>query len=199
MCHLSFFASTISDVAAQLDSRADDLQSLHAKGFRDTDKASQYLRLGRDLGYLTTPLVAQPDENLYWVVSTPLVADMVTVLRAEAAKIRSDLAGNLKLTPEEFATYVKGPVTTQFYVSFLREQAAESRRVAKAAADEIRRAKAAAARVAAQTAALQSQMDALLAEAASNLESESVGSSSSAPPMTSSSAVAEAAVSESTE
>lgn len=159
MCRLSFFASNVSDVASQLDARADSLQDLHSKGFRDTDKASQFLRLERDLGYLTTPLVVQPYENLYWVDSSPLVVDTITHLRDEAAKLRS----------------VDPATTVSDFVNSLRESTRLAREAVEKAASASREAE----RVARATAEFRLEMDALLAAAAATLEAEKSSSSSS--------------------
>jgi len=157
MCRLSFFASNIADVATQIDSRADSLQDLHSKGFRDTHKACQCL--GRDIGYLSVPLVEQPVENLFWVNSVPLVSDMVTVLRAEAAKIRSNLEGNR--VSEELVGETPVTVSTRQYVEFLINETRAAQALARKTEEDARK-----------TVSLRRQMDDLLAEAVLNLESE---------------------------
>lgn len=137
MCKLSFFAPSTTVLSELLNARVDALQALHTKGFRDTDSASRFLRLEREIGYLTTPLVVQPLENMFYVNTDSDLSTTITLLQTAAATVTA--------APES---------TVSQYIENLRRRS--------------------------RLTEYQRQMDALLAEAAANLASESSASSSSA-------------------
>lgn len=87
MCRLSFFAPSTTVLADLLHARVASLQDLQTKGFRDTDSASRYLRLEREINYLSTPLVEQPDENMFYVNTSPDLATTITLLQTAAASM----------------------------------------------------------------------------------------------------------------
>jgi len=88
MCRMSFFASNMVSVAEQIDTRSNSLSDLHNKGFRSVHKANLYLRLEREIGYITTPLVEQPRENLFYVdSSSDDIPTVVSKLLEESKKI----------------------------------------------------------------------------------------------------------------
>ncbi|MDD4931392.1 MAG: hypothetical protein PHG66_04605 [Candidatus Colwellbacteria bacterium] len=87
MCRLSFFAPSTTVLADLLNARVASLQDLQTKGFRDTDSAARYLRLEREIGYLTTPMVEQPYENMFYVNTSPDLATTITLLQTAAASM----------------------------------------------------------------------------------------------------------------
>lgn len=182
---MSFFASTVADVSQQMVNRATDLTYLHTQGFRSVHKAATFLRLKREIGYLTTPLVVQPAENNYFVRnSSDDIPTFVTALLSEVDKIRSNCAsnpvcGNHSCTVKEYFGALR--VSAQEEAEKMRKIAEEENRVANFAS---------------RSAQLKADMATLLAEAAKNLERENEvvestaeSSSSSAPPVTVSSNV----------
>lgn len=87
MCRLSFFAPSTTVLAEILNDRVTSLQNLHSKGFRNTNKASRFLRLEREVSYLTTPLVEQPVENMFYVNTSADLATTITILQTAAASM----------------------------------------------------------------------------------------------------------------
>lgn len=179
MCRMSFFSSTVSAVAPQLESRAASLKDLQTRGFRSAHKANLFLRLEREVSYLTAPLVEQPQTNLYYVNSSnDDIDDVVTTLVAEADKIRTNCAQ----VPE----CADPTCSVQKYFEGLR--VAADRSVASARAAQV------VAQAVALSAQYKAEMDALLADAEKNLARESAvfestaeSSSSLPPPVTASS------------
>lgn len=173
MCRMSFFASTVSAIVPQIESRAASLKVLHTRGFRSAHNANLFLRLEREVGYLSTPLVEQPHTNLYYVNSSSDDIDTVVAeLVAEADKIRT----NCDQVPE----CADPTCTVQNYFEGLRVAADRSAAAARAAE--------AAANVAVLSAQYKAEMASLLAEAEKNLVGEdsvqesTAESSSSLPP-----------------
>ena len=87
MCRLSFFAPSTTVLADLLHARVAAFQDLYSKGFRTTDSASRYLRLEREIGYLSTPLVEQPYENIFYVNTVSDLAETITLLQTSAAMV----------------------------------------------------------------------------------------------------------------
>jgi len=87
MCRLSFFAPSTTVLANRLNDRVTALKDLQSKGFRSTDSASRYLRLEREIGYLSTPLVEQPQENMFYVNTASDLSETISLLQTAAATI----------------------------------------------------------------------------------------------------------------
>ena len=119
MCRLSFYASTVGEIACLMQGRLARFTSLADEGFTDTQSADRYAILEYSVGLLDTnkhrPL--NPNE-LFWVDVPCSLSRGIEVLRIHIDRIKADMTSGIMST-----------MPTSDYVTLLRNKAHRDRLV----------------------------------------------------------------------